>query len=214
MIDEQRLIEMLKSGASLAECANEFGVSRNAISKRKKRLVTDGRLAGCEPDPIDEAQERFTQIAVGLDRLRQCLADSPRLIDDAKRELIETTIQYFLGEAKREDVETVTQRVDTLRQAFEAAELARPRMERLREDAQRAAQRARREQIEAAQRQEFAAMKIRLLERAIPLTGGEERELRRLAVGNLRYEVDRLVQELEEQATRRMYATGHYLPRG
>jgi len=214
MVDEQRLIEMLKSGASLAECANEFGVSRNAISKRKKRLIADGRLAGCEPDPIDEARERFTQITGGLDRLRRCLSDSPRLIDDARRELVEVTIQYFLGEAEHDEVERSTRQVETLKRTLEVAELARPRMERLCEDARRAAERARREQIEAAQAKDFEAMKARFRERAIPLTGGEERELRRLAVGNLRYEVDCLVHELEDVSRRRMYATGHYLPRG
>ena len=226
MVDESRLIELLEGGASLAVCAAEFGVSRNAIHKRKQKLIAEGKLKADkeEPEPEDselselerktaDTLDEFRAVAEAHEHVRGLLSSLPGRIDKAKKALAEVGAAFYLGEATEEELTTAEMELEDLEREFRTAELTFPALRKKKDELRRISEETQRVAIEAGKARPFTEMKARFRERGIPLSCGEERELRGLAVGKQRHEVDELMRELDDMTGRRVLTTGKAQPR-
>lgn len=225
MVDESRLIELLEGGASLAVCAAEFGVSRNAIHKRKQKLIAEGKLKADkeEPEPEDselselerktaDTLDEFRAVAEAHEHVRGLLSSLPGRIDKAKKALAEVGAAFYLGEATEEELTTAEMELEDLEREFRTTGLCFPVLEKKRDELQQQSHAASFAVSQAAKAKPFAEMKARFLERGTPISSGEERELRGLAVGKQRCEVDILMRELDDMTGRRVIQTGHCQP--
>lgn len=227
MVDETRLIELLEGGASLAMCAAEFEVSRNAIHKRKQKLIAAGKINAPEASEEDQEDSGLSELerkaADTLDEFRATaeahefvknrLSFLPREIEKAKRELAEVAAGFYIGEMSDEELATAEMELEDLEREHRTAGLAFPILEKKREELQSLSHKASFAVGQAAKAKPFTEMKACFLERGIPLKGQEEQELRSLAVGKQQYEVDALMKDLEDMTGLRRFQTGHAQPR-
>jgi len=225
MVNESRLIELLEGGASLAVCAVEFDVSRNAIHKRKTKLIAAGKLKADEAaEPEDSglsdlerkavnAQDEFQAARKAHEYAQSRRSTLPHKIEDAKKALAEAGAAFCMGELTDVELDAAEMELEGLKKELQTVELAVLVLEKRQEELRGASEQASRAALEAAKERPFQEMKARFLERGTPLNSGEEQEIRRLAGAGKRYEVDDLIKSLEDMTGRRMLQTGHAMPR-
>jgi len=220
--DETRLIELFESGMSLAELARELNISKTSAFNWKQRLTEAGKLHQGGPDRPEPsledraatALERFQKAASAYDKAMDRCSRLPREIELAKSGLAEQATGFYMGQISSSELEDAEDHLRFLETELRTAQLALPLLAEHREHARKESERARRRVIEDQHSKQFAVLMERFRERGIPLSGGDERELRSLAVGDQRYEVDGLVCELIDLEGRRMFETGHAVPAG
>ncbi len=225
MVDETRLIEMLEEGASLAVCAAEFGVSRNAIHKRKQKLIASGKLKadeGAEPEESGlseleqkaaDALDEFRAANEAHEHARNRLKYIPGEIEDAKRDLAEVAAGFYLGEMSEGELTMAEMELEDLERELRTIELALPVLRKRKDTLRELSENASRTASSAANVKPYEELKACFMERGTPLNSGEEQELRRLGGTEKRYEVDSVVRKLEDMTGRRMLQTGHAQPK-